>query len=129
LKEDKHTDFNVFMTGAATRSHSEVFRGCKNSPVVTEVVDAMINTFPDIMIARLRYKPVNGFITDFHKKLTKSAVVGITKEDDTYIAILSLYQEFYRIPLDTPMSKRQSKIYEAHGVYDAKPIEFDDEEE
>lgn len=127
LKEDTSQDFNVFLTGAATRSHSEVYRGCQNSPTVEETVKAMIDQFPDIMIARLRYKSINGFITDFHRKLTKSAVIGIIKEDDTYVAILSLYQEFFRIPLDLPLSRKQLKIYVAHGIYE-KPLQEDTEE-
>lgn len=126
LRESTEQEFNVFLTGAATNSKSELYRGAKNSQLVKDVLDAMFHQYPDIMIARLRYKPVDGFITDFHKPLTKSAILGINKENDDFIAILFLYHEFIEIPLTYPITEKQQGKYVAHGVYDDYE-EFDDE--
>lgn len=126
LRENTEQEFNVFLTGAATNSKSELYRGAKNSQLVKDVLDAMFSQYPDIIIARLRYKPVDGFISDFHKSLTKSAILGINKEDDDFIGILFLYNEFIEIPLTYPITERQQGKYIAHGVYDDYE-EFDDE--
>lgn len=127
LKESTEQQFNVHLTGAATNQKNELYRGCKNSQTVKDIIDALFNTYPDIMIARLRYKPVDGFISDFHKKLTKSAILGIYKNsDDDFMAVLVLYYEFIEIPLNYPLSEKQKGMYVAHGVYDDYG-EFDDE--
>lgn len=126
LRESTENEFNVFLTGAATNCKTELYRGAKNSQLVKDVIDAMYSQYPDIMIARLRYKPVDGFISDFHKSLTKSAMLGLIQRDDDFIAILFLYNEFIEIPLTYPITEKQQGKYVAHGVYDDYE-EFDDE--
>jgi len=127
LKESTEASYNVWLTGAATNCKTELYRGCKNSQAVKDIIDALISKYPDIMIARLRYKSTNGFITDFHKKNTKSAIIGIYKDkNDDLVAVLVLYYEFIEIPLTNPLSHKQKKFYTAYGIYDACS-EFDDE--
>lgn len=129
LKESTEQKFNVWLTGAATNCKTELYRGCKNSQAVKDVIDALFDKYPDIMIARLRYKSINGYITDFHKKNTKSAIIGIHKDsENNFISTLVLYYEMIEIPLTNPTSYRQKDFYIAHGIYDAND-EFDDEEE
>jgi len=128
LQESTKQTYNVFLTGAATNSKTELYRGAKNSQLVKDVIDTMFDQYPNIMIARLRYKPVGGFISDFHKPLTKSAILGINKEDDDFIAILFLYNEFIEIPLVDPLSNKQKGMYIAQGTFNDY-LEFDDEEE
>lgn len=128
LKESTEQKFNVWLTGAATNCKTELYRGAKNSQAVTDIIDALLQKYPDIMIARLRYKSINGYITDFHKKNTKSAIIGIFKDsEDNFIANLVLYYEFIEIPLTDPTTTKQKDYYVAHGTYDAYG-EFDDEE-
>ena len=128
LKEDNENKFSVFLTGAMTNAKAELYRGCKNSPAVKDVIDALFNKYPDMIIGRLRYKSVNGFISDFHKKNTKSAIVGVYKNhEDVYVAVLVIYYEFIEIPLTHPLSEKQQGwcVYQGiHNDYD----EFDDEE-
>jgi hypothetical protein len=127
LKESTEQHFNVFLTGAATNAKSELYRGCKNSQAVKDIIDALFSKYPDVMIARLRYKPVDGYITDFHKKNTKSAILGLHQNvDGDFIATLVLYYELIEIPLTMPLSEKQKGMYYAHGVYDDYQ-EFDDE--
>lgn len=127
LKESTEQKFNVWLTGSATNCKTELYRGAKNSQIVTDVIDALFDRYPDIMIARLRYKSINGFITDFHKKNTKSAIIGIFKDSqDNFIANLVLYYEFIEIPLTSPTTSKQQDFYVAHGTYDAYE-EFNDE--
>jgi len=128
LKESTEQHFNVFLTGAATNAKAELYRGAKNSQTVKDVIDTLYSQHPDIMIARLRYKPVDGFITDFHKKNTKSAILGLYQNSDgDWIALLVLYYELIEIPLTSPFSEKQKGLYYAHGVYD-EYLEFDDED-
>lgn len=128
LKESTEQKFNVWLTGAATNCKTELYRGSKNSQSVRDVIDALLIKYPDIMIARLRYKSVNGYITDFHKKNTKSAIIGIHKDsNDNFIATLVLYYEMIEIPLTDPTTPRQKNYYVAHGTYDVND-EFQDEE-
>lgn len=129
MKESTENKFNVFLTGALTNSKHELYRGCKNSQAVKSVIDALFGTYPDMMIGRLRYKPINGFITDFHRKNTKSAIIGVYKNHlDEYIAVLVLYYEFIEIPLTHPLSEKQQGWCVYQGILDDYE-EFDDEEE
>lgn len=129
LQESTEQHFNVFLTGAATNAKSELYRGCKNSQAVKDIIDALFDKYPDIMVGRLRYKPIDGFITDFHKKLTKSAIIGLYQNiEGDFVAVLVLFYEFIEIPLTYPLSNKQNGMYIAHGVYNEYG-EFDDEEE
>jgi hypothetical protein len=126
LQPDNLQKYNTFLTGAATNSKSELYRGCRSGNHVKNIIDDMFARYKKIMIARLRYKPVSGYITDFHKPLTKAAVVGITIIDDVFTAIFNLYNTEYIIPLDDILSIKQKKYYEAQGTY-SEVIELDDE--
>lgn len=127
LKEDNENKFSVFLSGAMTNAKAELYRGCKNSQSVKDIIDTLFNTYPDIIIGRLRYKSVNGFISDFHKKLTKSAIIGVYKNsEDVYIAILVLYYEFIEIPLNHPLSEKQQDWCVYQGIHNEYE-EFDDE--
>lgn len=127
LKEDNENKFSVFLTGAMTNAKAELYRGCKNSPAVKDVIDALFSTYPDMIIGRLRYKSVNGFISDFHKKNTKSAIIGVYKNDEgIYVAVLVLYYEFIEIPLNHPLSEKQQGWCVYQGIHNDYE-EFDDE--
>jgi hypothetical protein len=128
LQEDTDVKFNVYLTGAATNSRSELYRGCQKSNHVKNIVDDLINRYPNIMIARLRYKPVSGYITDFHKKLTKAAIIGITEHDGVLTAILNLYGQEHVIELTDPLTDKQLKYYIAQGTY-SETSDHDDIEE
>lgn len=129
LKEDNENKFSVFLTGAMTNAKAELYRGCKNSQAVKDVIDALFSTYPDMIIGRLRYKSVNGFISDFHKKNTKSAIIGVYKNsEDVYVAVLVLYYEFIEIPLNHPLSEKQQGWCVYQGIHNDY-LEFDDEEE
>jgi len=125
LRPEHENMYNTFLTGAATDAKAELYRGCKSGTHVKDIIDDMFARYPNIMIARLRYKSYNGYITDFHKPLTKAAVVGITLIDDVFTAILNLYNTEYIIPLTDPLSDQQLKYYIAQGTY-VDEIELDD---
>jgi len=127
LQPEKEVKYNTFLTGAATNSKTELYRGCKSGNHVRDIINDMFNRYPKIMIARLRYKPVSGFITDFHKPLTKAAVIGITEQDGVLTAILNLYNTEYIIPLDDMLSAKQQKHYAAQGTYE-EIIEHEDQD-
>jgi hypothetical protein len=126
LRPEHENMYNTFLTGAATDAKAELYRGCKNGTHVKDIIDDMFARYPNIMIARLRYKSYNGYITDFHKPLTKAAVVGIALINNVFTAILNLYNTEYVIPLIDPLSDEQLKYYAAQGTY-RDITEYDDQ--
>lgn len=128
LKEENDKDFSIFLAGAFTSSKHELYRGCTQSNIVKEVIDAYFDTFPDCMVARLHYKSINGYITDFHRKNTKNMLISMHMEDNIYIATVFLYNEYIRIPLDNELTPSMKKYYDYYGIYKPEIIlEHDDE--
>ena len=92
LKEDIDRSYSVFLSGAATSSKYELIAGAKDNEQVLSVINNFMTRQPGCMIARFHYKPVKGFITDFHKKNLKLEGIGILflfGKLDTRVVILS----------------------------------------
>lgn len=129
FKEQMDKKYSIFLSGAATSSKKELVRGAKQNKQVLDVIDYFKNKFPEAMIARLHYKPVNGYITDFHKKNIKSAILCIHENNNVLTSTLYLLGEFIEIDLNNQLSKKQQEYYSATGVYRNELDQFNDDEE
>ena len=129
LKEDIDRSYSVFLSGAATSSKYELIAGAKDNEQVLSVINNFMIRQPGCMIARFHYKPVKGFITDFHKKNLKSAIMMIYEENDVLVSELYLLGEYINIPLDKQLTKKQQQFYSLAGLYKAIPEQMTDEEE
>ena len=129
LKEDIDRSYSVFLSGAATSSKYELIAGAKDNEQVLSVINNFMTRQPGCMIARFHYKPVKGFITDFHKKNLKSAIMMIYEENDVLVSELYLLGEYINIPLDKQLTKKQQQFYSLAGLYKAIPEQMTDEEE
>ena len=129
LKDQKDKKYSIFLSGAATSSKKELVRGAKQNKQVLDVIDYFKTKHVGCMIARLHYKPVNGFITDFHKKNIKSAILCIHETNGTLCATLYLLGELIEIELNKELSKNQKQYYSAAGVYRNQLDQFIDDEE
>lgn len=128
LKTDTDQTYSVFLSGAGTTAKAELIRGAKDNQSVLEVINEFQNGIQDGMIARLRYKPVGGFTTDFNRGLLKSAMLCVEEAEGDFVAYLYLLGEYHTIPLDTPLSKAQKKHYIASGIW-TDTYNLTDEEE
>ena len=128
LKTDTDQSYSVFLSGAGTTAKAELTRGAKDNQSVLEVIETFQNELPGSMIARLRYKAVGGFTTDFNRGLLKSAMLCIDEAEGDFVAYLYLLGEYIMIPLDTPLSTAQKKHYIASGVW-TDTYNLSDEEE
>jgi hypothetical protein len=128
LKTDTDQSYSVFLSGSGTTAKAELKRGAKDIQSVLEVIETFQNEIPDGMIARLHYKALKGFVTDFHRGLLKSAMLCIDEVEGDFIAYLYLLGEYYQIPLDTPLTSAQKKHYIAAGVW-ADSYNLSDEDE
>lgn len=129
LKEDTDRQYTVFLSGAATTSKHELIAGAKGVESVLNVINDFMQRRPGCMIARFHYKPVNGYITDFHKKNIKSCMMMIYENDSMLEAELYLLGEYITIPLDKELTKKQQQYYQLAGLYRATPDQMTDEEE
>lgn len=129
LKEQMDKKYSIFLSGAATTSKKELIRGAKQNEQVLHVIDYFKTKYPNAMIARLHYKPVNGFVTDFHKKNIKSAILCIHENNDILSCTLYLLGEFIEIDLNSELSKKQKEYYSAAGIYRNELDQFSDDEE
>lgn len=129
LKEQMDKKYTIFLSGAATSSKKELIRGAKQNEQVLHVIDYFKTKYPGSMIARLHYKPVNGYSTDFHKKNIKSALLCIHENNNTLSSTLYLLGEFIEIELNNELSKKQQQYYSATGIYRNELDQFIDDEE
>lgn len=129
LREEKDKKYSIFLSGAATSSKKELIRGAKQNKQVLDVIDYFKARYPGSMIARLHYKPVNGFSTDFHKKNLKSAILCVHEGTDGLCATLYLLGELIEIELNQELSKKQQTYYSAAGIYRNEFDQFIDDEE
>lgn len=129
LREEKDKKYSIFLSGAATSSKKELVRGAKQNKQVLDVIDYFKARYPISMIARLHYKPVNGFSTDFHKKNLKSAILCVHEGTDGLCATLYLLGELIEIELNQELSKKQQTYYSAAGIYRNEFDQFIDDEE
>jgi hypothetical protein len=130
LKDQYDKKYSIFLSGAATNSKKELIRGAKQNQQVLDVIEIFKNMNPDCMIARLHYKAVNGYQTDFHKKNLKSAILSIYEDTGILNAKLYLLGEIIDIELNQKLTKKQQEYYVAAGIYrnDLEQFASDDEE-
>lgn len=129
LKDELDKKYSIFLSGAATSSKKELIRGAKQNEHVLAVIEHFKSRYPESMIARLHYKPVNGYSTDFHKKNLKSAILCIYENDGVLSCTLYLLGELIEIELNEKLSKKQQQYYSAAGIYRTDLDQFEDDEE
>lgn len=129
LKDQYDKKYSIFLSGAATSSKKELIRGAKQNQQVLDVIESFKQKDPESMIARLHYKAVNGYSTDFHKKNLKSAILCIHEKDGQLCSTLYLLGEFIEIELNQSLTKKQQEYYSAAGIYRNELQQFDDMEE
>jgi hypothetical protein len=130
LKTDTDRKYSVFLAGAATNCLTELKRGTKENLTVLSTIETLWEEHPKCMIARLHYKPVRCQTTNFHRKLLKHAMISIyTNEDDELEAMFYLLDEWIKIPLNNEVTEKQSKFYQAAGIWRNDMDQFEDDEE
>ena len=129
LKDQYDKKYSIFLSGAATTSKKELIRGAKQNQQVIDVIETLKTMNPDSMIARLHYKAVNGYQTDFHKKNLKSAILSIYEDNGILNARLYLLGEFIDIELNQKLTKKQQEYYSAAGIYRNQLEQFDNDDE
>jgi len=117
LKTDTDQSYSVFLSGAGTTSKSELKRGAKDNQTILETINTFHESFENGMIARLHYKAVKGYTTDFHRGLLKSAMICIEEINGVFTAYFYLLGELYHIPLNEELTLKQKKHYIASGVW------------
>lgn len=117
LKTETDKTYSVFLSGAGTTSKSELKRGAKDNQTVLKTIEAFQSSIENGMIARLHYKAVKGFTTDFHRGLLKSAMVCIDEDNGSFTAYFYLLGEIYQIPLNEELTVKQKKHYIASGIW------------
>jgi hypothetical protein len=129
LKDQYDKKYSIFLSGAATNSKKELIRGAKDNQQVIDVIETLKNLNPESMIARLHYKAVNGYQTDFHKKNLKSAILSIYQDNGILNARLYLLGEFIDIELNQSLTKKQQEYYVAAGIYRNELDQFNSDDE
>ena len=129
FKDHKDKKYTIWLTGNCTSSRKELIRGSKQNSSVIEVIDTLLEMNPGCMVARLRYKPKNGHITDFHRKNLKSCMASLYECNNQLYCCLYLLGEFIDICLDQQLTTEQQKYYDAAGLYRSEYVDFNDDEE
>ena len=69
------------------------------------------------MLGRMRYKPLNGYKTDMHKKNIPNVLLAIYPVGDTFHATLKLLDEEIYFQLSNELEGKQKEYYNLLGTY------------
>jgi len=120
LKTDSDIQFSTFLTGSATSATYETISQATKYKEYT-----MLDTIKEykklhgsnLLLARMKYKPLNGYKTELHKNLIPNVLLAIYPVGDTFHATLKLLDEEIHFILTNEVEGKQSEFYDLIGTY------------
>ena len=71
----------------------------------------------DLMLGRMKYKPINGYKTELHKTLIPNVLLAIYPVDNIFHATLKLLDEEIHFVLTNELEGKQKEFYDLIGTY------------
>jgi hypothetical protein len=120
LKSDSDMKFSTFLSGTVT---SAIYETTKQATKYSEY--SILDTIKkykeiygnDLMLGRMRYKPVNGYKTELHKKNIPNVLLAIYPVADTFHATLKLLDEEIHFELTNEVEGKQKEFYNLVGTF------------
>ena len=120
LKTDNDIQFSTFLTGSATSATYETISQATKYKEYT-----MLDTIKEykelhggnLLLARMKYKPLNGYKTELHKNLIPNVLLAIYPVGDVFHATLKLLDEEIHFILTNELEGKQSEFYDLIGTY------------
>ena len=120
LKSDSDIQFSTFLSGTVT---SAIYETIKQATKYSEY--SILETIKkykeiygnDLMLGRMRYKPLNGYKTKMHKTNIPNVLLAIYPVEDTFHATLKLMDEEIHFELSNTVEGKQKEFYNLVGTF------------
>jgi hypothetical protein len=131
VKEEMDSKYSIFLSGSATNCLTELRRGAKEDKIVLDTIETFISEHKNCLVGRLHYKAPKGVkMSNFHRKLLRHTMIAIyNNSDDEPETELYMLGDWYTIPLNLELSKKQKELFDAAGIWRREMEQFDDNEE
>jgi len=120
LRTDSDMKYSTFLTGSATSATYETISQATKYKEYT-----MLDTIKEykelhgsnLLLGRMKYKPLNGYKTELHKNLIPNVLLAIYPVGNTFHATLKLLDEEIHFILTNEVEGKQSEFYDLIGTY------------
>lgn len=121
IQTDRDSRYMIFMRSSLTTAHDEIIRSCvkyDNLPL-RDICKDYIKSGKEVLIGRVRYKPVNGFIAEQHRPNLKHALLAVWINDHgTLSGEFYLNGIYYPLLFSTELTAAQKRSdYKFIGHY------------
>lgn len=131
LKTDTDMRFSTFLSGSVTSAIFETIKqATKNSEytILDKIKSYKEQYGNDLMLGRLKYKPINGYKTDMHKTNIPHVLLAIYPVNDTFHATLKLLDEEIHFELTNAINEKQKEFYNLVGFFKRESKTMTDED-
>ena len=121
IRTETDVRYMIFMRSSLTTALDETIRSVRkdgDKALMTCLEDAMGEHINDqLWLGRVKYKPINGFVKDEHRKNLPLSLLSMWIEDNSYHAKFYFLGDEYEFILDEDLSAGQQKFYELQGTW------------
>jgi hypothetical protein len=120
LKSDTDMQFSTFLSGKVTSAlYETISQATKYSEYsILDTIKKYKKIYGNnLMLGRMRYKPVNGYKTDMHRTNIPHVLLAIYPVGDTFHATLKLLDEEIHFELTNEVEGKQKEYYNLVGTF------------
>jgi hypothetical protein len=120
LKTDLDVTFSVTLSGSVTTAIHETLamaREKKEQSIVDLINKLKEQHGSGLLLGRLKYKPRNGYKTDFHKNIIPYVLIAVYATHDGWGSTLYMLNEQYDFEMTNNIDGKQKQFYDVIGVY------------
>jgi hypothetical protein len=115
LKTDNDIQFSTFLSGTATSATYEtISQATKNKEysMLEKIKEYKELHGNNLLLGRMKYKPINGYKTELHKTLIPHVLLAIYPVGDIFHATLKLLDEEIHFELTKEVEGKQKEFYD-----------------
>lgn len=121
IRTETDVRYMIFMRSSLTTATDETLRSIKkdnDKALLTNYEDAYSEHYNDnLWLGRVKYKPINGFVKEEHRKNLPLSLLSMWTQDGCYHAKFYFLGDEYEFILDEDLSTGQQKFYELQGTW------------
>jgi len=121
IRTETDVRYMIFMRSSLTTAIDETIRSIRkdnDKVLMCSLEDAVSEHHTDdLWLGRVKYKPINGFVKDEHRKNLPLSLLSMWIEDNQYHAKFYFLGEEYEFVLDEELSPGQKQFYELQGTW------------
>lgn len=131
LKTDSDIQFSTFLSGTVTTAIYETIKQAtiKSEYSILDTIKKYKELYGnDLLLGRLRYKPINGYKTDLHKSNIPHVLLAVYPVDNVFHATLKLLDEEIHFVMTKEVAGNQKNFYDFVGIFRREIKTMNDED-